>query len=215
MSPGGVYSLATFLTGVILLLGWAYLTIGNPRSGALFRKSLWLFVLPILLAPWSSLSFPLSMWLLVAIEEGLKTYGAHSEESAVDRFWLISLFGLWELTLDKPFWGFVLASEISSWNRPEVAGLLFSTALPVLMHVVTAAIYAFRFKGRLWAAFLVCWFIHTAFNEAVTYFYLSIPAACIETIVLLAILTAALPKPARLPWSHRRDGQPMAPDQPA
>ena len=207
MSPAAAYALATFSLGVLLLLGWAYATLDNPRSGALFRTSLWLFALPILVAPISWMQFPLSLWVLVAFEEGLKAFGAQREDRANDRFWLISLFGLWELTLDKPFYGWLMGDEIASWTRLQVSALLFATALPVLMHVVTAAIYAFRWQGRIWAAFLMCWAIHTAFNEAVTYFYPSVPATAVVTVLLLAILIAALPssfRPSFLWLRHMR-----------
>ena len=193
MAPGAVYAFVTFVVGVVLLLGWVYATAGNPRSGAMLRKSLLLFAVPIMLAPAELFQFPLGMWALVACEEGLKAFAATREQKRVDKFWLVALFGIWELTVDKPFWGLVVAQSGENWDRLAIAGFVYATALPVLMHVVTAAIYAFTFERRLWAAFIASWFVHTAFNEAVEYFGLSPTAAIIETtflgIILISLIT--------------------------
>jgi hypothetical protein len=131
------------------------------------------------------------MWALVAFEEGVKTFASTREQEPNNKFWLVSLFGVWELTLDKPFWGLVVAHSAERWDRASLLGLVLATTIPVLMHVVTAAIYAFRFKGRLWAAFISSWVIHTAYNESVDYFGLS-PGVQLTQITLLAILLTAL-----------------------
>jgi len=188
MGSGATYALVTFLAGALLLLGWCYENIENPRSGAMLKKSLLLFVLPIMLAPVHLLQFPLSMWVLVAWEEGLKAFASSRERRPIDKFWLVTLFGIWELTVDKPFWGLIAAPTVEGWDRLALAGLIYATALPVLLHAVTAAIYAFTFRGRLWAAFIVAWAIHTMFNESVDYFGLSPIAVTISTAVLAAIL---------------------------
>jgi hypothetical protein len=205
MSAGATYGLATFLVGVMFLLGWLYATAPNPRSGAILKKSLWLFALPILLTPGGWLEVHVGMWALVAFEEGLKTFASTREQEHKDRFWLVSLFGIWELMLDKPFWGVVLAQPIANWTRLEVSGLLYATALPVLMHTVTAATYAFAFKRRLWAAFLASWVIHLSFNEAVSYFDLSIKAAVVETAVLAILLIGIFQSQLRRGLTHGAD----------
>jgi hypothetical protein len=191
MSPGATYALITFLVGVILLLGWLYATAPNPRSGAILRKSLLLFALPIMLFPGGWL-LHLGMWASVACEEGLKAFASTREQNRTDRFWLVALFGIWELTLDKPFWGLVLAQPIANWDRVQIIGLVYATALPALMHTVTASIYAFAFARRLWPAFIASWAVHWTFNEAVHYFDLSVSAAIFETIILASILTGIL-----------------------
>jgi len=198
MGPGGTYLVVTFVTGVLLFLGCFYATAGNSRSGAMFKKSLWLFALPIILSPASLLQFPFGMWVLVAWEETLKAFASTRERDRVDKFWLIALFGVWELTIDKPFWGLVLGQSGDSWDRLAMAGFLYGTALPVLMHTVTAAIYAFMFQGRLWAAMIASWIVHTTFNEAVTYFGLSPTAAIIETVVLGLVLIGVMSKQRQL-----------------
>jgi len=203
VTPGATYGLVTFLAGVIVLLGWLYATAGNPRCGAMLKTSLWVFVVPFLFAPGLWLQTHVGMWAIVAFEEGLKTFASTREQNRVDRFWLVSLFGIWELMLDKPFWAVVLAEPIAGWGRMEVGGLVFATALPVLMHTVTAAIYAFVFDKRLWLAFGASWVVHFTFNEAVGYFHPSVPAALIETVVLVIILIGILRNHAQRPAAAR------------
>lgn len=192
MGPGATYALITFLVGVLLLLAWLYATAANPRSGAILRKSVLLFALPIMVFPGGWILFHLGMWASVACEEGLKAFASTRERNRVDRFWLIALFGIWELTLDKPFWGLVFAQPIANWDRVEIIGLVYATALPALMHTVTASIYAFAFDKRIWPAFITSWAVHWTFNEAVHYFDLSVSAAVFETIILGFILVGIL-----------------------
>lgn len=192
MGLSATYAIVTFTTGVLFLLGWLYATAGNPRSWPILKKSLLWFALPIMFAPSALFQFPFGMWAWVACEEGLKAFASKREEKRADKFWLIALFGIWELTVDKPFWGLVLGQSGEIWDGLALGGLLYTTALPVLMHLVTAAIYAFCFEGRLWVAFIASWVVHTAFNEAATYFYLSPVAVVIETTVLGAILAVIL-----------------------
>jgi hypothetical protein len=190
MGPGTTYGIATFAVGFLFLLGWLYATTDNPRSGAMLKKSLLIFAVPILVVPAWPFQFSFGMWAIVALEEGLKVYASTREEKRADKLWLVALFGIWELMIAKPFWGMVLGQTGESWSRLAIGGLLYVTALPVLMHLVTASIYAFTFERRLWAAFVACWLIHTAFNEAATYFYGSPIAVIAETIVLGAVLIA-------------------------
>ena len=195
MGPGATYAATTFMAGILCLLGWLYATTGNPRSTSILTKSLWLILLPMLLTPAPYFTFPLGMWALVAFEEGVKAFASTREPEPNDKFWLVSLFGIWELTFDKPFWGLVVAQSAESWDRLSLAAFVMATAIPVLMHAVTAGIYAFCFKGRLWAALIASWAIHTAYNESVEYFGLS-PTVQLTQITLMAILLTAL-------WSSR------------
>jgi hypothetical protein len=192
MSPSATYAFITMFVGILLLLGWLYATSGNARSGAMLKNSLLLFVLPIVLAPASLFQFPFGMWVWVAGEEALKAFASTREKRRVDKFWLVTLFGIWELTLNKPFWGLAVAESHENWGRLAMSGFLYATALPVLMHAVTAAIYAFTFERRLWAAFLCSWVIHVTFNEAAVYFFPSPIAVIVETVVLGVILGVVL-----------------------
>ena len=183
-----------FGVGVILLLVWAYLTTDNPRSNRLLLKSCWLFVLPgaaIWALPDGIYRFPLSMWVAVLIEECLKVFAAKTEPDPRNRFALIVLFGIWELMLAKSM-GVVAGDRLpAEWGRPEAIALVLAAVVPVLMHMVTAAIYAFRFGRRLWAAFVASWAVHTAFNEGVHLFGIS-PLASLTKLAVLAILFAAI-----------------------
>src|SRR4051794_35093652 len=191
MGPGATYAAVTFIAGILCLLGWLYATADNPRSGGMLKKSLWLILLPMLLTPAPFFDFPLGMWATVAFEEGVKTFASTREKERRNKFWLVSLFGVWELTFDKPFWGLVLAQSAESWNRVSLIGLVLATTIPVLMHAATAAIYAFWLKGRLLIAFITSWVIHTAYNESVDYFGLS-PTVQLAQFAILAILLTAL-----------------------
>lgn len=198
MGPGGTYAVVVFLAGAILLLGWLYATAGNPRSGAILKKSLLIFVLPMLLVPAWYFQGLFGMWAWLACEEGLKAFASTRERKPLDKFWLVVLFGIWELALDKPFWAILVAQSAKSWDRLSLAELAYATALPALMHAVTAAIYAFTPVQRLWAALVVSWIIHASFNAAAEHFYLSPVAIFIETGVLCAILAVAFETARRL-----------------
>jgi hypothetical protein len=192
MSPAATYAVITFLVGFILLLGWLYANAANARCGAILGKSVWLFALPIMFLPGAWIALHLGAWAAVACEEGLKAFASTLERSRTNRFWLVALFGIWELTLDKPFWGLVIAHSQESWDRLSMLGFVYVTVLPALMHLVTAAIYAFAFERRLWAAFLASWVVHFAFNESVNHFGPSPAVAIIQTAILTALLTALL-----------------------
>jgi hypothetical protein len=192
MGPGATYATVTFLTGAILLLGWLYEMADNPRSVPMLRKSLLLFALPLLLGSGVLFTIPMGMWTLIACEEALKAFASKKEQSRRDKFWLVALFGVWELTVNKPFWGLDIAQSGESWDHLSMAAFLYATVLPVLMHTVTAAIYAFTFERRIWAALAASWAVHFAFNETAQRFFLSPVALIIETVVLGASLMVLL-----------------------
>ena len=203
MGPGATYAVVTFLAGLITLLGWLYATADNPRSGAMLRKSFLLFVIPIVISPFPEFfKFPLGIWVWVACEEGLKVIGWTQEEKPTDKFWLISLFGIWELIAFKPVWGIAVAQSGESWDRLDIIGLAYATALPVLMHTVTAAIYAFTFQQRLWAAFIGSLAVHISFNEAAERYYGSMLAVVVETVVLASMLGLILRR-----WQGETEGE--------
>lgn len=191
MGPGATYADSTFLAGVLCLLAWLYATADDPRSTTILKKSLWLIALPILLTPAPLFTFPLGMWAAVAFEEGVKAFASTREQEPLHKFWLVSLFGVWELALDKPFWGLAVAQSAASWDRASLTGFVLATTVPVLMHAATAAIYAFCFESRLWAAFITSWLVHTVYNESVDYFGLS-PTVQLTQVACLALLLAAL-----------------------
>lgn len=192
MGVAGTYALMTFGAGVLLLLAWLYANLDNPRCGAILKKSLLLFVLPMVFWPGRLImTLPLGLWLDAACEEGLKAFASTREQSRQNKFWLVTLFGIWELTFDKPFWGLLLAQS-GSWDRLSMLGLVCATALPVLMHAATAAIYAYSFERRPWAAFGASWVVHASFNWSVHHFGESAVLAMLQTVVLVIILAATI-----------------------
>ena len=199
MSSGGLYAIVTFCAGLLLLLGWLYITADNPRSTKLLFKSVVLFVLPgiVLVAlPTDLFQFPLSMWLLVFVEECLKATAAVSEKDPRDRFWLVALFGVWELTLAKPLWGLNHANVLNGWDRLQLAGLTTAGIVTVLMHTVTAEIYAFRFPLRIPLALSLSWALHTAFNESVDLLGVSLIASLLQLLLLTLLFAALWPRGA-------------------
>ena len=170
MPPGHLFPTMTLTLGVLLMLAWAYATRDNPRSLKMLAKSLGLFVFPgavLWLLPTDWLQFPLSMWFIVFLEEFLKAFASRTERAPIDRFWLVALFEIWELMLTKTLWGLEHEAAFGDWGRLQILGITSAAALPVLMHVTTAAIYAFYFEGRLWAAFSISWLLHATFNQSV------------------------------------------------
>ncbi|WP_156029664.1 hypothetical protein [Sphingomonas sp. URHD0057] len=192
MSQGPAYALMTFCAGLIVLLGWFYAMVDNPRAGAMIKTSFLLFALPILFVPGDTIISKLGMLALVAWEEILKAFASTREKEPLDRFRLVSLFGVWELVLDKPIWALLNSQSITGWSTPGILVLVYATALPVLMHTVTAAAYAFRFDRHLWAAFLFSFAVHSVFNATVDYFGVSLIAVAAETLILLAVLATVV-----------------------
>jgi hypothetical protein len=193
-------AISCFGLGVLLLLGWTYFTTENPRSNALLLKSLWLLVLPaaaLIALPDRIFAWALGMWFAILLEECLKAYAARSEQQSSDRFALVALFGIWELMLAKPLWALTGGQVPEGWGRWEVFGLVLAAVVPVLMHVVTATIYAFHFRGRLWAALLSSWVVHITYNEATDLFGIAPLASVGKLIVLATILLIIWPNADR------------------
>jgi hypothetical protein len=186
----------TLAAGLLLLAAWFYATRGNPRAPAMFKRSLLLFGLPLLLWPGPMLlRLPFGIWLASACEEGLKAFASTQEERSQDKFSFVVLFGIWELILDKPVRALLLPQGAQIWSSLPMAGLVYATALPVLMHALTAAIYASARRQRLWVAFVVSWILHSLFNEAGNYFVSSPPLVILESAMLgifLAVLITHL-----------------------
>jgi hypothetical protein len=139
------------------------------------------------------------MWVVVLIEEALKAMAAATERRRIDRFFLVALFGIWELMLAKPLWGVNHSAVLEDWTNLQLAGLTAAGIVTVLMHSVTAEIYAFRLTRRLPVALFVCWIFHTALNVSVEFLGVSLVVA-LSQLVSLAIVFAAL-WPRRAPQS--------------
>lgn len=197
MSAAQFYAVITCVVGMILLLAWLYMTTDNPRSTPMLLKSILLFVLPCVglavISP-SLVHFPLSLWIGTLVEELLKLVAARSEKNQVDRFFLVTLFGIWELTWAKPVWGLSHAVLLVDSTNLQLAGLSAAGLIAVLMHAATAEIYAFRFQGRILLALATSWLIHTAFDESVLLFGVSLIAQSLQLLVLTILFVALWPK---------------------
>jgi hypothetical protein len=197
MTASAFSATITFGAGVILLLGWLYLTTDNARSFRLLLKSILLFVLPgaaLAALPPKLFQFPLGMWLAVLIEECMKAIAARTEKKHSDRFFLIALFGIWELMLVKPLVSFFEPWVVNGLSNFQIVGLMAGGLLAVLMHVVTAEIYAFRLPNRLVIAIALSWLLHTVFDESVDLLGVSMISFVLQLMPLLFLFAFLWPR---------------------
>lgn len=209
VSSGALLALTLFASGLASLLLWIALMLGNPRQAPILRKSVVFFLLPgalmivipivappvlvlpyLLLGPWTVLGILL---LFVLIEEFLKSSAARSESRPYDKFAFAMLFGIFELALAKPLLPLVAGDLMGEWSRWGLAGLAIGAMLAMMMHTVTAALYAFKFPDRPWLGLLTCFAIHAFYNFVVTVF-LSVALVVIAAIIFAIFLIVLLPQ---------------------
>jgi len=191
------FPILTFAGGVLLLLGWLYATAANPRSNALLLKSIGFFVLPgiaLVEVPQFALRFPLASLFWPLVEEALKSAAAVTEKNPRDRFWLVTLFGVWELMLAKAVWGITHRALLETWTDFQLVGLAVAALLAVLMHAITAEIYAFRFTGRLTAAIAASWAVHASFNKSIDLLGVSLTSALLLLLPLVLLFMGLWPR---------------------
>ena len=185
----------TFGAGLLALSTWIYLR-GFDRAA---RSILIIGLLYLLLADllgatlsligslglsaeneWSVLTLVL---LIPLVEEGVKVRAAKSRTFPSETFALVSLFGIYELMLGKPF------SMIGAQEWYE-----FLTAIPAFaMHLVTASIYAYHFKGNHRLKFATCFVVHAGFNALVFELSSASTSAYYATLFLIFVaLTVAV-----------------------
>ena len=195
------YAAITFLAGVGFLAAWLYATAENARSTRILVKSVVLFVVPgVALAsvPPRFLHSEMAVFAAILAEEVLKAVASLTENNEYDRFWLICLFGIWELTLAKPVWGITHYNIIENLDKLQLVGLTLGGCVTVLMHSVTAKIYCSRLLRKIGLALIVAWAFHATFDEAVRLFVVSFRELSIVAIVLVAIFIAMPPQVMRL-----------------
>lgn len=159
----------TFGAGLLALSTWIYLRGFDRAARSILIIGLLYLLLADLIGATLSLIGPLALdgeneWsvlmlvlLVPLVEEGVKVRAAKSRTVPSETFALVSLFGIYELMLGKPF------SMIGAQEWYE-----FLTAVPALvMHLVTASIYAFHFKGNHLLQFMTCFVVHAGFNALV------------------------------------------------
>ncbi len=163
--------------GCITLGGWLLFTRADETGVSILRQSLWsIVILPTLLA------IPLAIAALIAdialgnflppallyvggliglvlFEEAIKLRPSRLRRSGIQAFALVSLFGIFELALFKP----VLTWGVSA-SATEIFCLQSSLLPAVVLHVLTAAIYAFHFRQSPKTQFAICAGVHFLFN---------------------------------------------------
>ena len=141
--------------------------------------------------------FDLSEWTMLGInlvllaplfEELAKALACHSLRQPVHRFALVCLFGIYELMLSKPF----------AMEQPFGIHGFFEAleAVPALLvHGLTAVIYAFYFPGERWRQLAICVFVH-ATNNALVFFVGPEAAQIYATACIVAFV-------AMFPWTDK------------
>lgn len=122
-------------------------------------------------------------WLRTRDSLGLIVADENNEP--MNRFWLVVLFGIWELMLSKTTRGIEQIATYAMLTPAEAIGITAMGIITVLMHSVTAEVYAFRFRGRIAAALAASWVLHVGFNEAVTFLVTSLGATIFTGLLLL------------------------------
>ncbi len=209
VSSGALLALTLFASGLVSLLLWLALMLGNPRLGPILRKSVVIFLLPTalmiiipIIAP-PQLLLPIVMMgpiavvgillLFVLFEEFLKSTAARSESRPYDKFAFAMLFGIIELALAKPLMPLVAGELMGEWSRWGLVGLTIGGVLAMMMHSVTAALYAFKFPDKPWLGLLSCFAIHAFYNFLVMVL-LSVALMVIIAFVFAIFLIVLLPE---------------------
>lgn len=176
---GKAMPFVTFLLGCIVFFGWLLFTKADETGISILRQSLlWFLLLPILLLiPLAiaasivdlaladilppALRYVATIFGMVLFEEAIKLSAARDRRSGIQAFALVSLYGIYELALIRPFmvWG-VSASE------NEIFWFQISVLPAMALHVLTAAIYAFHFRQSPAIQLSICSGIHFLFNIA-------------------------------------------------
>jgi len=220
VSSGVFFALLLFATGLVLQLVWVVRTLGNPRFGIMLRKSVVFFLLPgalMVVLPFIvpiPIMRPSTFWAVMAVavfvEELLKMSAARSERLVRDKFALAMLFGIFELMFAKPFLPPGRDAMIGPWTQLDAVDLALRGMLPVLMHTVTAALYAFTFAERPWIGLAVCFPLHFIYNFLVLVFP-TIAMVALLAIVLAIILALNWPQ-SEPDWEWEQEADPPEPE---
>jgi hypothetical protein len=164
-------TILVFLYGWVLLGLWALAANENraPMRNLIKLSALY-FLTPILLVV-ALIHSVLPALLIVSPfvplgEEWLKRMaGRRVLSENISVFYLICLFGIWELTISKS-----LMPLFSTWpslsSDWSIAVFIWLVSLPIIMHASTAAIYAFYRRGDGNLRYWPCVAIHWAFNAS-------------------------------------------------
>lgn len=184
--------LLTSVPGAIAFAVWFFFAGTGPIAFGILRKSAVYFGLAIIANGVIGYEFDdvsdrwLYLLLVPLVEEVFKLFSSYSERSFIRAFALVSTYGVWELFLDKS-----LLFAIYDHSAALMVLAHMGVALPaVFLHLITAAIYAFRFRGRPELQLAICLLTHVAFNAAAT---VSLPLALISLFPLGLIALLLIP----------------------
>lgn len=187
-----VISLVTFLLGVTALLVWLHVLRFNPSTRTIMLSGLWyaflasallglaVFFTAMVVRDPDATAFLSIIILAPLIEECIKVRAANSLDKSTQIFALISLLGIYELMLSKP----LSMLDATHWSQALIG-------IPaVMMHMLTAAIYAFHFEGSRKEQFTISAAIHIVFNAIVLIAAGFSAFPLILVVVLIALVVA-------------------------
>lgn len=165
--------LMTLLLGILAFVAWACAMGVQARSIDLLRISslyfgfgslLLAFPIVVMDVAITDSGYPvLNSWVMLLVfvfsEEILKILASRSQTNPTDSFAIVTLFGIYELLISKPF----VMTFNGDWSIGLNTGALL--ALPSLaFHSLTAAIYAFVGRDKPVSQLATCIGLHTALN---------------------------------------------------
>jgi hypothetical protein len=188
-----VISLYAFILGVAALLVWLYVLRLNPSARKIMLSGLWyaflasvigalaVFFTALVVRNSDATAFVSIIILAPLIEESIKVRAANSLSKSTQIFALISLLGIYELMLSKP----LSMLDATHWSEALIG-------IPaVMMHMLTAAIYAFHFEGNRKEQFIIAAAIHVVFN-AIVFIAAGFSAFLLILVVVLIALVVAI-----------------------
>lgn len=156
--------LLAYLPGIVAMLIWLWMSGADRTASRLLAKST---VYGIILLPFMVILFLIfsgESWCFYVVigpvvEEIFKAHASYSEKRRINAFSIVSIFGVWELLLVKSHY---ISIDIN--NLVEYFKEIFITFPALCFHILTGAIYAFRFRGKVVTQMIICFSLHAIFN---------------------------------------------------
>jgi hypothetical protein len=184
-----VETVLAFLTALAFLCFWSLAANQCAAPiGGLIKLSILYFLVPLLLV--TAMAHSISGYLLifmpfmVLLEEWLKRlagYQVFAKKRSI--FFLVALFGIWELAASKSLIPFLPGWKAiaSGWG---LVAFIWLASLPTVMHTATAAIYAFYPTRHGTLRYWICVGVHWAFNES-RELYADVPFSDLSPLLLI------------------------------
>lgn len=188
----------TFLIGTMCLVIWLYFTDADATAmrllwvcllymlAAELMTTILSFGIKMIFSPSALTLFGIQIVLLAPVfEELAKLQACQSLTRPLHRFALVSLFGIYELMISKPF---AMEQPFSIQGFFEAFG-----AIPALFtHILTAVVYAFYLHGARWHQLVIGIAIHATYNALVYFVGLEAGQVCAAIFIVSAL--------ALFPW---------------